>query len=158
MEQQIASLHVQQRSGSHTPNRHADRYRSSSWECYDPNGRFCYFHIKFGKKCLLEKCKQLCSWQLSAKHLPTVESVASHVPKNVDCRSYRLFVHDKKTGIHFLVQSDADFSLVPENVKAEQPCSYVLYAVNGTQIPTYHIKALALDLGLRCAFYSCQGE
>lgn len=65
LEQQIASLHVQQRPRSRTPNRHAGRHRSQSRKRYDPNGRFCYFHFKFGKKCLPEKCKQPCSWQQS---------------------------------------------------------------------------------------------
>lgn len=62
LEQQIASLHVQ-RSRSRTPHRRAGRYRSQSRKRYDPNGKLCYYHFRFGKKCLPEKCKQPCSWQ-----------------------------------------------------------------------------------------------
>lgn len=86
------------------------------------------------------------------KLLTAVESAASPAATKIDCRKYRLFVKDKQTGVRFLVDSGADVSLIPANIKAEQPCSYVLYAANGTQIPTYGIKTLTLDLGLRRAF------
>lgn len=63
--------------------------------CHLKSSRLKSSHLKSSHlKSRPEKCKS-CSWQLSAKLLPAVESVASPVAKNVDCRNYR-FVHDKK--------------------------------------------------------------
>ncbi|GBN66776.1 Transposon Ty3-I Gag-Pol polyprotein [Araneus ventricosus] len=50
------------------------------------------------------------------------------------------------------VDSGADVSLIPANLQTAQPCSFSLYAANGTEIPTYGVKTLTLDLGLRRAF------
>ncbi|KFM76080.1 hypothetical protein X975_14502, partial [Stegodyphus mimosarum] len=64
LEQQIATLTVQhtrdrQRSRSHQRN----RSRSRSRKHFDPDGKYCFFHFKFGKKCYPDKCKPPCSWK-----------------------------------------------------------------------------------------------
>ncbi|GFX19637.1 transposon Ty3-I Gag-Pol polyprotein [Trichonephila clavipes] len=69
-------------------------------------------------------------------------------------RKFRLFVKDRETGCQFLVDSGADVSILPwtktkGNCQASQ---YKLYAANGTEIPTYGLKILTLDLGLRHPF------
>ncbi|GFX14502.1 transposon Ty3-G Gag-Pol polyprotein [Trichonephila clavipes] len=61
---------------------------------------------------------------------------------------------DRETGCQFLVDSGADFSILPwTKTKGEcQASQYKLYAANGTEIPTYGLKILTLDLGLRRPF------
>ncbi|XP_035212313.1 uncharacterized protein LOC118186337 [Stegodyphus dumicola] len=64
LEQQIATLSVQhtrdrRRSQSHQRN----RSRSRSRKRFDPDGKYCFFHFKFGKKCYPDKCKPPCSWK-----------------------------------------------------------------------------------------------
>lgn len=65
LEQQIATLTVQQRhrSAERQPNRH--RSRSSSRRRFNPKGSLCFYHYKFGENCFPEKCKQPCSWKSS---------------------------------------------------------------------------------------------
>ncbi|GFT86668.1 hypothetical protein TNCV_1251331 [Trichonephila clavipes] len=70
------------------------------------------------------------------------------------CRKSRLFVKDRETGCQFLVDSGADVSILPwTKTKGEcQASQCKLYAANGTEIPTYGLKILTLDLGLRRPF------
>ncbi|GFV62358.1 hypothetical protein TNCV_4938881 [Trichonephila clavipes] len=68
------------------------------------------------------------------------------------CRKFRLFVKDRTTNLHFLVDSGADCSIIPAISKNKQPSDYKLFAANGTEIPTYGIKVLNIDLGLRREF------
>ncbi|GFW66172.1 hypothetical protein TNCV_1710711 [Trichonephila clavipes] len=67
-------------------------------------------------------------------------------------RKFRLFVKDRTTNLHFLVDSGADCSIIPATSKNKQPSDYKLFAANGTEIPTYGIKVLNIDLGLRREF------
>lgn len=63
LEQQISSLQLNHSSRSRY--RSAGRRnlsRSRSRKRYNPEGKYCYFHFKYGKKCFPEKCKQPCSW------------------------------------------------------------------------------------------------
>lgn len=68
--------------------------------------------------------------------------------------SYRLFVHDKTTNEHFLVDTGADLSLFPASSSTilhndiNNSCIQ-LFAANGTPIPAYGEKQISLDLGLR---------
>ncbi|GFS63791.1 transposon Ty3-G Gag-Pol polyprotein [Trichonephila clavipes] len=61
---------------------------------------------------------------------------------------------DRETGCQFLVDSGADVSILPwTKTKGEcQASQYKLYAANGTEIPTYGLKILTVDLGLRRPF------
>ncbi|GFW42070.1 hypothetical protein TNCV_1905281 [Trichonephila clavipes] len=99
------------------------RSRSKSRRRYNPQGTYCFYHFRFGKKCL-------------------------------PGRKSRLFVKDRETGCQFLVDSGADVSILPwTKTKGEcQASQYKLYAANGTEIPTYGLKILTLDLGLRRPF------
>ncbi|GFV70073.1 transposon Ty3-G Gag-Pol polyprotein [Trichonephila clavipes] len=109
----IAALQRKVRSSS--PHHHQrSRSRSKSRRRYNPQGRYCFYHFRFGKKCLL----------------------------------------DRETGCQFLVDSGADVSILPwTKTKGESQASqYKLYAANGTEIPTYGLKILTLDLGLRRPF------
>ncbi|GFU14142.1 transposon Ty3-G Gag-Pol polyprotein [Trichonephila clavipes] len=69
-------------------------------------------------------------------------------------RKSRLFVKDRETGSQFLVDSGADVLILPwTKTKGEcQASQYKLYTANGTEIPTFGIKILMLDLGLRRPF------
>lgn len=88
----------------------------------------------------------------SGKPAPAVESAVSPAAYEVHSRKYRLFVKDRNTGCEFLVDSGADVSIIPPTKIRNTPCDYKLYAANGTEIPTYGIKMLTLDLGLRRPF------
>ncbi|GFW36705.1 hypothetical protein TNCV_1220371 [Trichonephila clavipes] len=61
---------------------------------------------------------------------------------------------DRETGCQFLVDSGADVSILSwTKTKGEcQASQYKLYAAIGTEIPTYGLKILTLDLGLRRPF------
>ncbi|GFX31200.1 transposon Ty3-I Gag-Pol polyprotein [Trichonephila clavipes] len=90
LEGQITSLKLQRKFWSSSPH-HYQRSRScsKSRRGYNPQGKYCYYHFRFGKKCLPGEC---------------------------------------------------------------QASQYKLYATNGTEIPTYGLKILTLDLGLRRPF------
>ncbi|GFV02191.1 retrovirus-related Pol polyprotein from transposon opus [Trichonephila clavipes] len=118
LEEQLASLKLQRKFQSSRPHHHQrSRSRSKSRRRYNPQGRYCFYHFRFGKKCLPDKC-------------------------------------DRETGCQFLVDSGADVSILPwTKTKGEcQASQYKLYAANGTEIPTYGLKILTLDLGLRRPF------
>ncbi|GFY13115.1 transposon Ty3-G Gag-Pol polyprotein [Trichonephila clavipes] len=74
------------------------------------------------------------------------------------CRYFRpqipVICQDRETECQFLVDSGADVSILPwTKTKGEcQASQYKLYAANGTEIPTYGLKILTLDLGLRRPF------
>lgn len=65
LELQIASMsashNFRPRNRSHG---HRSTSRSRSKKRFDPSGKYCYFHFKFGAKCFPDKCKQPCSWKL----------------------------------------------------------------------------------------------
>ncbi|XP_047995487.1 uncharacterized protein K02A2.6-like [Leguminivora glycinivorella] len=65
--------------------------------------------------------------------------------------SRRLCVTDLNTGLHFLVDTGADISLLPvQNKQRAGECSDLkLFAANGSEIKTYGVKVLTLDLRLR---------
>lgn len=62
----------------------------------------------------------------------------------------RLRVMDYNSGFNFLVDTGADISVIPALKKDRVVCSdYRLFAANGTQIPTYGVKSMIVDLKLR---------
>ncbi|GFV99145.1 hypothetical protein TNCV_1511181 [Trichonephila clavipes] len=124
LEEQLASLKLQRKVQGSSPHQNQrSRSRSKSRRRYNPQGKYCYYHFRFGKKCL-------------------------------PGRKFRLFVKDRETGCQFLVDSGADVSILPWTKKKGecQTSQYKLYAANGTEIPTYGLKILTLDLGLRRPF------
>lgn len=79
--------------------------------------------------------------------------VASAVANNSGGHTCRLFVQDMKTRLKFLVDSGADVSIIPSKSKCDSPNKdFVLFAANGSQIPTYGVQTLNMDLGLRRQF------
>lgn len=63
---------------------------------------------------------------------------------------------DKRTGLRFLIDTGADVSVLPvskecvsKNIASD---TYKVYAANGTEIKTYGVRTLVLDLNLRRAF------
>ncbi|GFS92358.1 hypothetical protein TNCV_411131 [Trichonephila clavipes] len=124
LKKQLASLKLQRKVQGFSPHHHQrSRSRNKSRRRYNPQGKYCYYHFRFGKKCL-----------------------TGH--------KSRLFVKDRETGCLFLVDSGADVSILPwTKTKGEcQASQYKLNAANGTEIPTYGLKILTLDLGLRRPF------
>jgi len=66
-------------------------------------------------------------------------------------KSCRLFIVDRKTSLKFLVDTGADFSIIPVSAfaKRPQPSDYRVYAANGSPIKTYGQRIMSLDLKLR---------
>lgn len=65
----------------------------------------------------------------------------------------RLCVLDKNSGLKFLIDTGANVSVIPvTNCKNIACDKYKLYAANGTEIRTYGVRSLVLDLNLRRAF------
>ncbi|GFT80196.1 hypothetical protein TNCV_2186971 [Trichonephila clavipes] len=61
--EQLASLKLQQKVQGSSPHQNQrSRSRSKSRRCYNPQGRYCFYHFRFGKKCLPGKCVQPCSF------------------------------------------------------------------------------------------------
>ncbi|GFU95865.1 hypothetical protein TNCV_4994981 [Trichonephila clavipes] len=53
LEEQLASLKLQRKVRSSSPHHHQrSRSRSKSRRRYNPQGRYCFYHFRFGKKCL----------------------------------------------------------------------------------------------------------
>ncbi|XP_054706830.1 uncharacterized protein LOC129216638 [Uloborus diversus] len=66
LEYQIASLSLLARHRSpHRSQNNGRRSRSRSKRRFDPNGKFCFYHYRFGKQCRPEKCKPPCNWKQS---------------------------------------------------------------------------------------------
>lgn len=65
LENQIASLSVNHisrpRTRDATPSSRR-RSQSGSKRRYDPQGKYCWYHYRFGSKCHSDKCTQPCSW------------------------------------------------------------------------------------------------
>ncbi|GFS97066.1 hypothetical protein TNCV_4492451 [Trichonephila clavipes] len=114
LEEQLASLKLQRKVQSSRPHHHQrSRSRSKSRHRYNPQGKYCYYHFRFGKKCLPEK--------------PDVNSL--------------------------WIAEQTSRSSLGQKTKGEcQASQYKLYAANGTEIPTYGLNILTLDLGLRRPF------
>ncbi|GFY17234.1 transposon Ty3-G Gag-Pol polyprotein [Trichonephila clavipes] len=56
LEEQLASLKLQRKVQSSRPHHNQrSRSRSKSRRRYNPQGKYCYYHFRFGKKCLPEK-------------------------------------------------------------------------------------------------------
>lgn len=69
--------------------------------------------------------------------------------------NHRLCVTDRENGLHFLIDTGANISVLPVSClrkRERRECSYKLYAANNSEIKTYGIKTLRLNLGLRRAF------
>ncbi|GBO03169.1 Transposon Ty3-I Gag-Pol polyprotein [Araneus ventricosus] len=89
----------------------------------------------------------------SGKFKSAVSSATNSAAENVkECRKFRLFVRDRRSNLNFLVDSGADVSIIPATSQNKKKAEYQLYAANGTEISTYSIKVLNLDLGLRRDF------
>ncbi|GBN30170.1 hypothetical protein AVEN_57021-1 [Araneus ventricosus] len=66
----------------------------------------------------------------------------------------RLVIHDRPSGLNFLVDTGADISVVPpSSAERCKPKSLLnLLAANGTKINTYGTRNLSLNIGLRRIF------
>lgn len=63
LEQQVSQLCVSRQSRqTWKEDRNRSRSRSRSRKRYNPQGRLCYFHFRFGNRCKPEKCTQPCAW------------------------------------------------------------------------------------------------
>ncbi|GBM87074.1 hypothetical protein AVEN_117921-1 [Araneus ventricosus] len=66
LEQQISALCIRTGARPITRNnnyfRNRSRSRSNRHHDFNPKGKLCYFHFRFGTKCFPEKCQPPCSW------------------------------------------------------------------------------------------------
>ena len=64
-----------------------------------------------------------------------------------------LFITDRCSCIHFLVDTGAQVSVIPPSLQDKQsPSTITLQAINNTSISTYGTRSLTLNLGLRRTF------
>ncbi|GFT51933.1 hypothetical protein TNCV_1226491 [Trichonephila clavipes] len=124
LEEQLASLKLQPKVQSSRPHHHQrSRSRRKSRRRYSPQGKHCYYHFRFGKKCL-----------------PGRKSRLFIKDRETGCQ----FLVDSGADVSILPWT---------KTKGEcQASQYKLYAANGTEIPKYGLKILTLDLGLRRPF------
>ncbi|UYV84114.1 hypothetical protein LAZ67_X001216, partial [Cordylochernes scorpioides] len=148
LKEEIATLN--RRSNSPRPRQ---RSRSGSGK-YNPSGKYCYFHYRFGNKCRPDKCTSPCQWKKPSGKLQRVGEAATDPTAQWTnaCRKSRLFVTDAKTGMRFLIDSGADVSLIPFKGNGTPTEDIQLYAADGSLIPTYGFQILDVDLGLRSNF------
>lgn len=73
LEQKIDALHLQDRSRPRYrhQNRNSSRSRSRTNKRFNPDGKFCFFHFKFGDRCRPEKCYSPCAWKKKAENSMT---------------------------------------------------------------------------------------
>ncbi|XP_035206879.1 uncharacterized protein LOC118181797 [Stegodyphus dumicola] len=66
----------------------------------------------------------------------------------------RLFLHDRKTGQKFLIDSGSEISVLPPSPKDKRNCceTFALFAANNSKIPAYGFVRRQVDLGLRKPF------
>lgn len=69
-------------------------------------------------------------------------------------KKHRLVLKDCKTGIHYLIDTGADISVLPRSkYRGTKTLSRIsLYAANGTPIKIYGDKQIVVDIGLRRPF------
>ncbi|XP_035234038.1 uncharacterized protein LOC118205875 [Stegodyphus dumicola] len=144
LELQIAYM-TARNSRYRSPSGNRSTSRKRSRKRFDANSKILLLPLQVWQEVLLRKMQGTLQLEIIGKHEPAASSVAM----SPDCRKFRLFVKDRKTGLRFLVDLAM---LIPANLKAEKPCSYTLYAANGTEIPTFGFRTLTLDLGLRRPF------
>lgn len=88
---------------------------------------------------------------ISKKHInkPPVSAETSGVEN-----SRRLFIYDYNNNLSFLIDTGADLSIIPNTVYKDVPrvSDFHLSAANGTNIKTFGINFLNLNLGLRRNF------
>lgn len=94
----------------------------------------------------------------SPTHSSTNSSGESHTKQinsqtNISPQLNRLFISDRQTGCGFLIDTGADYSVLPPSDKIrnskEKFSTPPFYAANGSIIATYGTIRLKLDLGLR---------
>jgi hypothetical protein len=66
----------------------------------------------------------------------------------------RLFITDRVSKLRFLIDTGSDLCVFPRKLipGPQERTSYDLFAVNGTNIPTYVWHKITLNIGLRRVF------
>ncbi|BHF58445.1 hypothetical protein SprV_0100139700 [Sparganum proliferum] len=91
------------------------------------------------------------SYSLGKRSRPAVAASAAGSADNLHTR--RLFLWDRIVGTKFLVDSNAEVSVVPPTPAERKRCSsFCLTAANNSIIPTFGQRSITLDLGLRRIF------
>ncbi|UYV70018.1 hypothetical protein LAZ67_7001483, partial [Cordylochernes scorpioides] len=65
LEKQVAEINLSRSRPSFRTQRQRSRSSSRIRRKYDPNGSFCYYHFRFGARCIPEKCKPPCKWVIN---------------------------------------------------------------------------------------------
>jgi hypothetical protein len=144
MEQQLKQL------GNQRHERERSRGRSQSRSRGAPDtdtGKYCWYHYKFGDRA--RQCKDPCAYPKNATSGAGVKSAPA-----TRCTARRLYVSDKQSKIHFLVDTGADFSILPAKFRDQK--RYVprfnLQTASGSGIKVLGERLLRLNIGLRREF------
>lgn len=114
----------------------------------------CWWHCKFGAEA--KKCEQPCNFHTQKniqRHLGTLSNRDNAgLEKN---SNIRLFIRDPETGTNYLIDTGADWSVLPptaNDLNTSKPNTSLLSAVNGTPINMYGKKRAKVNLKLRRDF------
>ncbi|KFM77448.1 hypothetical protein X975_19249, partial [Stegodyphus mimosarum] len=108
----------------------------------------CFCHNRFGDKA--RKCAKPCVYQQQKKSVIPIIAGMTEVSK----KPSRLFLHDRKTGQKFLIDSGSEISVLPPSPKDKRNCfeTFAHFAANNSNIPAYGFVCRQVNLGLRKPF------
>ncbi|UYV65712.1 hypothetical protein LAZ67_3005199 [Cordylochernes scorpioides] len=112
LERQVSELRLD-RSRSRSKNRTQSRPRSNSQRSFDPKGKYCYYHFRFGPNCLQNKCRSPCSWKESENSNRRTEAIIGADFLNnfgliIDIKNKRLIDGITNLSIRGVIQSISD--------------------------------------------------
>lgn len=62
LEKKVETLSLNHQSRSRSQGSSRSRSRSQSHRRFNPKGKFCFFHFKYGNRCREDKCQPPCNW------------------------------------------------------------------------------------------------
>ncbi|GFS37847.1 hypothetical protein TNIN_209571 [Trichonephila inaurata madagascariensis] len=68
LEEQICQLSILHKSRTKERYSFRPKSRSRSRKRFDPKGKYCYFHFRFGARCKPEKCSPPCAWNRNTEN------------------------------------------------------------------------------------------
>ncbi|GFQ85353.1 hypothetical protein TNCT_452151 [Trichonephila clavata] len=66
--EQICQLSILHKSRMKERNSFRPKSPSHSRKCFDPKGKYCYFHFRFGERCKPEKSSPPCAWNRNTEN------------------------------------------------------------------------------------------
>jgi hypothetical protein len=143
---ELAHLRSSSRDPRSSSRNHQSDSRSSSQD--DATFTLCWYHRHY--KAQAQKCTQPCSYCQQEKLTQRISTASPVCATTTGC----LFIMDRLSKRHFLVDTGSDLSVYPHRLipRCKECDNYDLRAAKGSNIPTYGWLPLSLNLGLRWNF------